>query len=65
MAAHHFNFILANLAPGDHTIVVQAEIKSNNTSQTGSSSAWATIGKGSLTVEEIRAVNSPEGIVLD
>lgn len=65
MAAHHFNFVLANLAPGDHSIVVQAEIQSSNSAQTGSSSAWATIGKGSLTVEEIRAVNSPEGIVLD
>lgn len=63
MAAHHFNFVIANLPAGDHLIEVLTEIKSSNSSQAGSASAYATIGKGSLTVEEIRATNSPDGIV--
>jgi hypothetical protein len=64
MAAHHFNFVYANLPAGDHTIEVRAEIKSSTSSQTGSANALATIGKGSLTVEEIRGTNNDEGIVI-
>jgi hypothetical protein len=63
MAAHHFNFVISNLPAGDHSVEVQTEIKSSTSSQTGSASAYATIGKGSLTIEEIRATNAPDGIV--
>ncbi len=65
MAAHHFNFVLANLPAGDHYIDVKAEIKSSTSSQSGSANALATVGKGSLTVEEIRGTNNDEGIVLN
>lgn len=64
MAAHHFNFIIANLPAGDHTIEVLAEISTSGSAQTGSYNAKATIGKGSLTVEDIRATNQPDGIIL-
>lgn len=65
MAAHHFNFIYADLPAGDHYIDVVTEITSETSSQNGSATAYGTIGKGSLTVEEIRATNNNEGIVLD
>ncbi len=63
MAAHHFNFIISNLPAGDHTVEVLTEIQSSTSSMTGSASAYATIGKGALTIEEIRATNAPDGIV--
>lgn len=62
MAAHHFNFVLANLLSGDHKIVVEAAIDSSTSAQNGSASATALVGKGSLTVEEVRATNAPDGI---
>lgn len=60
-AAHHFNFVAANLSPGVHTIDVKAEIVSSTTTD---AQATAIIGPGSLTVEEVRATNSPDGIDL-
>lgn len=63
MAAHHFNFIVANLPPGEHAVEVQAEITTNTSQQTGSANARAWIGLGSLTVEEVRGV-SGEGFSL-
>jgi hypothetical protein len=64
MAAHHFNFVYANLPAGDHTITVLTEIKGTTSSQNGSATAYGTLGKGSLTVEEIRGPNNNEGIVI-
>jgi len=55
-AAHHFNFVLDDLGSGVHTIEVQAAVVTDTSAQAGSSSARAAIGKGSLTVEEIRMV---------
>lgn len=63
MAAHHFNFVVANLLPGEHTVKVEAMIDTDTSYQSGSASATALVGKGSLTVEEVRATNSPDGIV--
>lgn len=65
MAAHHFNFVYADLPAGDHYIDVLTEIQGATSVQAGTASAYGTIGKGSLTVEEIRATNNNEGIVLD
>ena len=61
-AAHHFNFVAANLSSGVHTIDVKAEIVSATTS--ADADASAIVGPGSLTVEEVRATNSPDGIDL-
>lgn len=63
-AAHHFNFIQANLGQGTHNIVVKSKISNNTVSTNGTASASALLGKGSLSVEEVQAVNSPDGIVL-
>jgi len=63
-AAHHFNFIKADLGQGTHTVVVKSKISNNTVSANGSASASALLGKGSLSVEEVQAVNSPDGIVI-
>src|SRR5437870_13516283 len=71
MAAHHFNFVAANLDPGVHTVEIQ--VRSGTTADTspagfGTASATAGVGRGSLTVEEVRAINQivpGAGIVFD
>lgn len=56
MNANHFNFLLADLAAGDHVVEVQTRIGSSSSAMAGSASANAVIGKSSLTVEEVRLV---------
>ena len=62
MGAHHFNFVAANLEPGEHIVEVWAKIESLTSSIAGLAEAKALVGKGSLTVEEVRATNAPDGI---
>lgn len=62
-AAHSFNFILPNVGTGTHTVEVQAEVDTNNTSifsntNGGVSASNAIFGLGSLTVDSVRLVNS-------
>jgi hypothetical protein len=57
MAAHHFNFVAANLSPGTHTLEVQVGVGVDTSFGAGSASATAGVGRGSLTVEEVRAIN--------
>ena len=71
MSAHHFNFVAANLSPGVHTVEIQ--VRSGTTADTspagfGTASATAGVGRGSLTVEEVKAINQTvpgAGIVFD
>lgn len=76
-AAHHFNFILPDLAPGDHQVSVVAQALSSTdiingtytsydpvtgeatevTTTSNEASAYAVVGKGSLSVQEVQAVN--------
>lgn len=60
MAAHHFNFVLDNVGTGEHVIQVQARITLGESAQAGSAEAKATIGKGSVTVEEVRLVKDAD-----
>lgn len=62
MSAHHFNFVAPDLSSGDHTITVEAKISSSSNSGNGSASATGLVGKGSLTVEAVRAINQAGGI---
>jgi len=64
MNANSFNFILDGLTSGVHLVEVQAMISSSSSSGAGSSSSNATIGNGSVTVEEVRLIQN-EDIVLD
>lgn len=60
--AHHFNFIKADLPSGDHSVTVQAKILNATSYMSGSATATAILGKGSLSVEEVAATNTTEGI---
>jgi len=62
-SAHSFNFILPNVGTGIHTLTVQAQISTDNTSifsttNGGVSASNALFGLGSLTVDSVRLVNS-------
>ncbi len=59
-AAHYYNFILTNLGQGGGTRQRSPTAADVN----GSASASALLDKGSLSVEEVQAVNSTNGIVL-
>lgn len=56
MQANAFNFALADVGVGVHKVEVQARLDFNQSFQQGTTSARATIGKGSVTVEEVRLV---------
>jgi hypothetical protein len=60
MAAHSFNFIMDDLRPGEHAVEVQAMISTSGSSGAGSASANATIGNGSVTVEEVRLIKGED-----
>lgn len=61
MAAHHFNFVAPNMSTGVHQLVVEVMITSSSVSD---AAAMATVGRGSLSVEEVRATNTEYGIDL-
>jgi len=60
MNANSFNFILDDLTAGVHTVEVQARISSVTEAGAGVAEAWATIGKGSMTVEEVRLIQNED-----
>ena len=60
MGANTFNFILADMSSGNHKVEVQAAITSSTSSQTGGASANASIGNGSVTVEEVRMIKGED-----
>jgi len=62
-SAHSFNFLLPNVGVGTHSLVVQAQISTDNTSvfsntNGGVSLSNALFGLGSLTIDAVRLVNS-------
>jgi hypothetical protein len=63
MSAHHFNFVAADVDSGDHTIEVQ--VMGTTTASSADAGATVTVGRGSLTVEEVRAVNQGTGIIFE
>ena len=64
MQAGSFNFIAQDVSSGIHTIEVQARIDLGGEAQAGNLVAKAAVGKGSVTVEEIRLIKDAD-IVLD
>ena len=60
MNANSFNFIAADLSSGTHLIEVQARIGTTSASQLGSAAATAMIGKGSVTIEEVRMIKGED-----
>jgi hypothetical protein len=62
-SAHSFNFLLPNVGVGTHTLVVQAQISTDNpsvisTTNGGVSISNALFGLGTLTIDAVRLVNS-------
>jgi hypothetical protein len=64
MSANSFNFIEENLSAGVHTVTVQAMIASDTSVQQGEADAWAMIGLGSVTVEEVRMIKGEDIVTL-
>jgi len=70
MAAHSFNFIAPDVSVGDHTIEVQARlsyITTTDSTELGAEAAAAAdayLGKGSVTIEEVRMIKG-EDVVLE
>jgi len=70
MAAHSFNFIVPDLPVGDHTVVVQAELTYIESTEgtelpaEAAAAADAYLGKGSVTIEEVRMIKG-ENVVLE
>ena len=60
MNASTFVFALPDMGSGVHTVKMQARMTLNTTVQTGDVEARATIGKGSLAVEEVRLVKGAD-----
>jgi hypothetical protein len=60
MNANAFNFVLDDLGAGDHTVAVQARISTVEEAGAGVADAKATIGKGSMTVEEVRLIQGED-----
>ena len=59
MAANSFNFIYGDCDPGTHTVEIQATVQTSaySDSEDGVANAYALIGKGSTTVEQVRMTN--------
>ncbi len=76
MTANHYNFIAADVgtaSPNGHTVELQIAIATATSGEVlndisgrngdfGSASAWATVGYGSLVVEEIRLIQGATGV---
>ena len=65
MSAHHFNYVVKNLTPGVHKVELQVRVGTDTAIDdslggSGTASATAGVGRGSLTVEEVRAINQVE-----
>ena len=54
LSAHAFFFFLDDLGSGDHTVTVQSRISTGVYAEQGSANARAWVGKGSVSVEEVR-----------
>jgi hypothetical protein len=62
-SAHHFNFVIDDTGTGTHLIELQVRLNTNTAWQAGGAEATAVIGKGSLTVEEVRLVKGADVVV--
>jgi len=65
MDAATFNFVAVDVPQGLHDISVQARIIAGTEVQTGSASATATVGKGTLTVESVRLIKNEDVLTVD
>jgi len=55
LSAASFNFVASNVPVGTHVLSLQARISSSTSAQTGSASASALVGKGTVIAQTVRA----------
>jgi hypothetical protein len=60
MSANSFNFVVADLTPGNHVIEVQACIMANGSAEEGSYEAMAMVGQGSVVIEGVRMMKGED-----
>ena len=63
LSVNSFNFIVADLDAGVHTVEVSALLVTFVASQAGSAKAKAVIGLGSVTIEEVRMIQGEDWCV--
>ena len=56
LSANAFNFVVADLTPGNHVITVEAKIMANGAAEEGQYEAMALVGQGSVVIELVRMV---------
>ncbi|MEH6466904.1 MAG: hypothetical protein V7722_04670 [Porticoccus sp.] len=61
MNANAFNFVSPNLRQGTYRIEAVAEIDTGGSAEAGSFDARATLGRGSLIVDEVRFIKDSDG----
>lgn len=62
MSANSFNFVAADLDAGVHTVTVDAAI---DLVESGDAEARATIGVGSVTIEQVRMIKGEDYVILE
>ncbi|MBI2852660.1 MAG: hypothetical protein HYX84_06130 [Chloroflexi bacterium] len=60
LTANSFNFVVADLTPGNHEIEVQAQIRANGSAENGSYQAMALVGQGSVVIESVRMMKGED-----
>jgi len=65
MSANSFNFIAADLTPGNHVITVEAKIIANGAADEGEYEAMAMVGQGSVVIEVVRMVKAEDYLELE
>jgi len=65
MSANSFNFVVADLTPGEHVITVEAKIIANGAAEEGKYEAMAMVGQGSVVIELVRMVKGEDYLELE
>jgi hypothetical protein len=65
MSANSFNFVVADLTPGNHVITIEAKIIANGAAEEGEYEAMAMIGQGSVVIELVRMVKAEDYLELE
>ena len=65
LSANSFNFVVADLTPGNHNITVEAKIIANGAAEAGQYEAMALVGQGSVVIELVRMVKAENYLVLE
>jgi hypothetical protein len=60
LSAHSFNFIVADLEPGNHDITVEAKIIANGEVDKGEFEAYGLVGQGSVVIESVRMIKGED-----